>query len=309
MFFGEPVHREFFDVTLTRKFADTAPMPTAVVWPCDKTSLEGAVLAHSKGVIEAQLYGSAELIERVAEEHSIPLAGVSIIDTHLEAEAAEMAAQAAKAGKVAAIMKGSLHTNDLMRAIVAREAGLRTNRRMSHVFAVDHPHYHKLMLISDAALNIAPDLRAKRDITQNAIDLAHALGIPRPKVALLAAVETVEDDIESTLHAAALCKMADRRQIKGAQLDGPLALDNALSKVAARIKGIESDVAGDADVLIVPSYEVGNVLAKDMEHMGGALAGGVVLGAKVPVILTSRADSPETRAASCLLARAVSAAR
>jgi phosphate acetyltransferase len=223
----------------------------------------------------------------------------------LDVDAAVVAAKLARDGKVQAIMKGSLHTNDLMRAIVAKDANLRTARRMSHVFVIDHPHYHKPLLVTDAALNIAPSLLEKRDITQNAIDMAHQLGIARPKVAIIAAVETVEDGIESTLHAAALCKMADRKQIKGAVLDGPLAMDNALSKEAAEIKGIESEVAGDADILVVSNYETGNVIYKLMEHLDGARAAGVVLGAKVPVILTSRADSETARIASCLLAVAV----
>jgi phosphotransacetylase len=208
----------------------------------------------------------------------------------------------AKSGQVAAIMKGSLHTNDLMRGIVAKEAGLRTARRMSHIFVIDHPLYHKPLIITDAALNIAPGLSEKRDITQNAIDFAHKLGIALPKVAIMAAVETVEENVESTLHAAALSKMADRGQITGALLDGPLALDLALSKEAVEIKGLKSLVAGDADILVVPNYEAGNMLAKEMEHVGGARTGGLVLGARIPIILTSRADSPVTRVASCLLA-------
>lgn len=305
MFFGEPVVREYFDDVLLQKYHGSTPLPVAVVWPCDRVSLEGAVLAAQAGVIRPTLVGAAEQIQLIAQENAFDLTGLEIVDVWLETEAAEVSARMAAEGKVKALMKGSLHTNDLMRAIVARNGNLRTSRRMSHVFALDHPHYHKLLLISDAALNIAPGLMEKRDITQNAIDLAHALGVATPKVAILAAVETIEENIESTLHAAALCKMGDRRQIRGALLDGPLALDNALSREAARIKGIRSEVAGDADILVVPNYEAGNMLAKDMEHMGGARAAGLVLGARVPVILTSRADSPRTRLASCLLARAV----
>lgn len=296
--------REMFDDKLAAYFKNKAPLPVAIVYPCDPVSLGGAVLAANEGFIEPILVGPASRIQEVAAQSGLDISRFVIKDVELDVDAAQEAAMLAKSGAVKALMKGSLHTNDLMRAIVSREAGLRTSRRMSHVFALDNPHYHKLMLVSDAALNIAPTLLEKRDITQNAIDLAHRLGIARPKVAILAAVETVEDGIESTLHAAALCKMADRKQIKGAVLDGPLALDNALSKEAARIKGIESEVAGDADVLIVPNYEAGNLLAKDEEHMGGARAAGLVLGAKVPVILTSRADTEAARLASCLLALA-----
>ena len=303
MFLKEPLDRELFDASLTRLLAGQAAMPVAVVWPCDRTSLEGAVRAAGQRLIVATLVGPAERISQVARDNGLELDGIDIRDAETPQQAAAVAVELAREGLVQALMKGSLHTNDLMRAIVARDSGLRTGRRMSHVFAIDHPQYHKLLLITDAALNIAPDLDAKKDIIQNAVDLAHRLGVELPKVAVLAAVETVEQDIESTLHAAALCKMAERGQISGAVLEGPLALDNALSREAAHIKGIVSAVAGDADILAVPNYEAGNMLAKDMEHMGGALTGGIVLGAKVPVILTSRSDTARARIASCLLAR------
>lgn len=296
--------RTLFDSRLAEYFKGRTPLPVAVVYPCDTVSLRGAVLAAHRGYIRPILIGPEARISELAASCGLDIEDIDIKDVELDTDAAAEAAQMAKNGAVKALMKGNLHTNDLMRALVAKEAGLRTSRRMSHVFAIDHPNYHKLVLVTDAALNIAPDLMTKRDITQNAIEFAHRLGTPRPKVAILAAVETVADGIDSTLHAAALCKMADRKQIKGGMLDGPLALDNALLAEAARIKGIESEVAGDADVLVVPNYEAGNVLAKEMEHLGGARTGGLVLGAKVPVILTSRADTEVARLASCLLALA-----
>jgi acetate kinase len=296
--------RQRLDAVLRQRFAGQPALPVAVVWPCDPTSLEGAVSAAAQGIIEPVLLGPGEVIEQVARDAGLDLTGLRIEPVESEVQAATTAVRMAKDGEVRALMKGSLHTNELMRAVVSKEGGLRTSRRMSHVFAIDHPHYHKPLLVTDAALNIAPDLPTKRDIAQNAIDLAIKLGVHQPKVAILAAVETVEVDVESTLHAAALCKMASRKQIKGALLDGPLALDNALSDEACRIKGIVSDVAGDADILLVPHYEAGNMLAKDMEHLGGALSAGVVVGAKVPVILTSRSDTAVARVASCLLARA-----
>lgn len=296
--------RESFDVKLARHFAGHKPLAVAVVYPCDPVSLRGAVLAAHRGHIRPVLVGPEDRISEMAASCGLDIEDIDILDVELGADAAEAAAALAGRGEVKALMKGSLHTNDLMRAIVARGAGLRTSRRMSHVFVIDQAHYHKPLLVTDAALNIAPTLAEKRDIIQNAVDLEHQLGITTPKVALLAAVETVEENIESTIHAAALCKMADRKQIRSGILDGPLALDNALSQEAAKIKGIDSPVAGDADVLVVPNYEVGNVLAKNMEHMGGAHTGGIVLGAKVPVILTSRSDSEQARVASCLLAQA-----
>ncbi len=296
--------RPNFSEILARQYQGSKPLDVAVVYPCDGVSLRGAVLAARRGAIRPLLIGPEERINELAGVGGLDIEDIDIHDVEYDFEAAEVAARMARSGEVAAIMKGSLHTDVLMRAIVAREAGLRTPQRMSHVFAVDHPGYHKLLLVTDAAINMTPTLREKRDIVQNAIDLAQRLGTALPKVALLAAVETVEDNVEATVHAAALCKMADRKQIRGGLLDGPLALDNALSAEAARIKGIESEVAGDADILVVPNYEAGNMLAKEMELLGGAHTAGLVIGAKVPVILTSRADSEAARVASCLLAKA-----
>jgi phosphate acetyltransferase/phosphate butyryltransferase len=296
--------RPYFSETLARQYEGSKPLDVAVVYPCDGVSLRGAVLAAKRGVSRPLLVGPEERINELAGVGGLDIEDIDIHDVEYDFEAAEVAARMARSGEVSAIMKGSLHTDVLMRAIVSREAGLRTSLRMSHVFAIDHPGYHKLLLVTDAAINIAPSLGEKRDIVQNAINLAQRLGVGQPKVALLAAVETVEEDVEATLHAAALCKMADRKQIQGGVLDGPLALDNALSAEAARIKGIDSPVAGDADILVVPHYEAGNMLAKEMEHLGGAHIAGLVIGARVPVILTSRADSEIVRIASCLLAKA-----
>jgi len=296
--------REMFDERLLRVFAHSRPLPVAVVYPCDAVSLRGAVLAARKGIIAPVLIGPEPQITELAAGGGLDIEDIDVKNVEFPADAAVEAAALAKAGEVAAIMKGSLHTNDLMRGIVAKEAGLRTARRMSHIFVIDHPQYHKPLFITDAALNIAPDLAEKRDITQNAIDFAHRMGIAEPKVAIMAAVETVEEHVESTLHAAALSKMADRGQITGALVDGPLALDLAISKEAVKIKGLKSSVAGDADVLVVPNYEAGNMLAKEMEHVGGARTGGIVVGARIPIILTSRSDSIVTRIASSLLANA-----
>ncbi len=297
--------REQFDSILARKYASSKPLPVAVVWPCDPTSLRGAVMAARRRFIQPLLVGPSARIEEMAAGCGLDIEDIDILNSDLESDAAFEAARLAKAGTVKALMKGSLHTNDLMRAIVWKDSGLRTGRRMSHVFVIDSPGYHKPVLVTDAALNISPTLSEKRDIIQNAIELAHCLGIPEPKVAILAAVETIEEEVESTIHAAALSKMAERHQIRGGIVDGPLALDNALSAEAARIKGIESPVAGDADCLVVPNYEAGNMLAKNMMAYAGVAAGGIVLGARVPVILTSRADSEGARLASCLRALAV----
>ena len=230
------------------------------------------------------------------------LDGVEIEDVPHSHAAAETAVQLVKSGKVEAVMKGSLHTDELMSAIVAKDAGLRTKRRISHCFLMETAAYPRPFIITDAAINIAPDLGAKADIIQNAIDLAHVIGVDQPKVAILAAVETINAGMQATLDAAALCKMSDRGQITGAVLDGPLAFDNAVSPEAARIKGIDSPVAGQADILMVPDLESGNMLFKALDHLAGAHSAGVVLGAKMPIILTSRADSEESRIASCALA-------
>jgi phosphate acetyltransferase len=245
----------------------------------------------------------------LAQQLELDISGFEKIDMPHSEESAERAVALVREGRAEALMKGSLHTDELMGAVVARGTGLRTERRISHVFVMDVPTYHKALFVTDAAVNIAPSLEEKVDITQNAIDLAQALGLVQPKVAILAAVETVNSHMPSTTEAAALCKMADRGQIRGALLDGPLAMDNAISKVAAKIKNIKSDVAGDADILLVPDLEAGNILAKQLTFMANADAAGIVLGAKVPIILTSRADSERTKLASVAVALLLAASR
>ncbi len=274
------------------------PITTAVVHPCDRESLLGALEAGAKGLIVPVLVGPEAKIRAAAATCNIALTGVRIVATEHSHAAAERAVAMARAGEVQALMKGSLHTDELMGAVVAEATGLRTDRRISHVFVMDVPTYPKLLLVTDAAINIHPDLDTKRDICQNAIDLARVLGIALPKVALLSAVETVNAKIQSTLDAAALCKMAERGQIQGGILDGPLAFDNAISATAAKIKDIVSPVAGDADILVVPDLEAGNILAKELSYLAAAESAGVVLGARVPIVLTSRADSARTREAS-----------
>ncbi|SHF44348.1 phosphate acetyltransferase/phosphate butyryltransferase [Litoreibacter ascidiaceicola] len=280
-----------------------APVPTAVVHPCDDLSLEGALAAAEQGMIVPVLVGPEAKIRAVAEAGNRDLTGIEIVDVPHSHAAAEKAVALARAGKVGMLMKGKIHTDELLEPVVNRETGLRTERRMSHVFALDVPNYPKPLLISDAAINIFPDLQAKGDIVQNAIDLGHALGISCPKVALLSAVETVTPSIPSTVDASALCKMADRGQITGGQLDGPLAFDNAVSRSAADAKGIVSDVAGNADILIVPDLEAGNMLAKQLIYLAGADSAGVVLGARIPIVLTSRADGLTSRIASAAIAQ------
>jgi len=287
---------------LIAKVRDLPKVPVAVVYPCDKESLRGPIMAAEAGVIEPILVGPAGQIRALAGEFGFNLANYRIVDVPDSHAACDEAVKLVHAGEAEALMKGSLHTDELMGTIVSRANNLRTPRRISHVFVMDVPTYPRPMLITDAAVNIKPTLEEKVDILQNAIYLAHALGIPEPKVAILAAVETVNPKMPSTLEAAALCKMADRGQIKGALLDGPLAFDNAVSAEAARIKGIKSPVAGQADIFLVPELESGNMLFKQLEYLSFALTAGVVLGAKVPVILTSRADSAETRTASCVIA-------
>ncbi len=287
--------------SLLERARGLAPLRCAVIHPCDPESLKGALAAAAHGLIIPVLIAPAAKLNAVALEAGVTLDGVEIVDVAHSDAAAERGAAMAAAGEVELMMKGSLHTDEMMRAIVATPA-LRTKRRLSHVFRFDVPMYDKVLLISDAALNIAPTLMEKADIVQNAIDLAHVLGTPEPKVAILSAVETVTPKIASTIDAAALCKMADRGQIKGALLDGPLAFDNAISPAAARIKGIRSAVAGQADILIVPDLESGNMLAKQLEYLAGASACGVVLGATVPIALTSRADDATSRVASAALA-------
>ncbi|MDE2439909.1 MAG: bifunctional enoyl-CoA hydratase/phosphate acetyltransferase [Betaproteobacteria bacterium] len=278
------------------------PIPTAVAHPCDEESLKGPVMAFQAGIIEPILVGPENKIRAIAEEFSIDLSGIRIVHAAHSHDSAALAVSLVRTGDAEALMKGSLHTDELMGEVVARANGLRTSRRISHVFVMDVPTYHRPLLITDAAINIAPTLEEKADIIRNAIDLAHIIGIPEPKIAILSAVETINPKIQSTLDAAALCKMADRGQIKGGLLDGPLAFDNAVSIVAAKTKGIKSAVAGHAEILVVPDLESGNMLAKQLEYMANALTAGIVLGTKVPIVLTSRADSAETRTASCVIA-------
>ncbi len=273
----------------------------AVVHPCDLESLSGAIDAARHDLIIPVLIGPELRIRHLAEEAGIDLAGVEIISVQHSHAAAELAADMAANGEVEMLMKGSLHTDELIHAVLARPA-LRTARRMTHVFRFDVPLYSKPLLITDAALNIRPSLQEKVDIIQNAVDFARILGVETPKVAILSAVETVNPAIPSTIDAAALCKMAERGQINGAILDGPLAFDNAISAHAAQIKHIKSDVAGEADILVVPDLESGNMLAKQLEYLAGASGAGIVLGARVPIALTSRADGPMARVASALLA-------
>ena len=274
-----------------------------MVHPCDAASLSGAIEAMKEGLIVPVLVGPRGKIETAAKEAKLSLAGIEIVNTAHSHEAAAEAVNLAERGKVAALMKGALHTDELMAAIVSPESGLRMERRMSHVFVLDVPHYRKLLLITDAAINIYPTLDDKMDIVQNAIDLAQALDIKVPKVAILSAVETVTLKIKSTLDAAALCKMADRGQITGGILDGPLAFDNAISAAAAKTKHIVSQVAGDPDILVVPDLEAGNMVAKQLMYLAGADAAGVVIGARVPIILTSRADGTLARLVSCGVAQ------
>jgi phosphate acetyltransferase len=285
------------------------PTPTAVAHPCDASSLEGAMEAAKLGLIVPTLVGPRDRILATAASCGIDLSGVQIVDApHSEASAAA-AVQLVREGKAEALMKGSLHTDELMAAVVKRDTGLRTSRRVSHCFVMDVPDHEDALIITDAAVNIAPTLEDKAHILQNAIDLAHALGLPEVRVAILSAMETVNPKVPSTIEAAALCKMLDRGQITGALVDGPLALDNAINLSAAKIKKINSPVAGRANVLLVPDLEAGNMLAKSLSFLAGADAAGIVLGAKVPIILTSRADSLLTRLASCAVAAMVARAR
>ena len=285
------------------------PIPTAVAHPCEATALSGAVEAAKEGLIAPIMVGPAEKIAAVAKFEGINVSSLKIVDVpHSHASAAK-AVELVRKGEAELLMKGSLHTDELMGAVVARDGGLRTERRISHVFVMDVPTYHKVLIVTDGAINIAPTLEDKVDICQNAIDLAVSLGIEKPKVAILAAVETVTSKMPATIDAAALCKMAERGQIKGAVLDGPLAFDNAISKQAAETKGIRSDVAGDPDILLVPDLEAGNILAKQLSFLAKADSAGLVLGARVPIILTSRADSVRSRIASCAVAMLAAHAR
>jgi phosphotransacetylase/acyl dehydratase len=282
--------------------AGLPPIRTAVVHPVDSNALLGAIEAAHANLIVPVLVGPVEKIQAAAAAQEVDLSPYTLVPTEHSHAAAEQAVAMARAGEVGALMKGSLHTDELMHAVVAPGIGLSTDRRMSHIFELDVPDYPRPLFITDAALNIYPDLETKHDIVQNAIDLAHILGIQTPKVAILSAVETVNPQIHSTLEAAALSKMADRGQITGAVVDGPLAFDNAVSPEAARTKGIISPVAGQADILVVPDLEAGNMLVKQLVYLADAELAGIVLGARVPIILTSRADSPQAHIASCALA-------
>ncbi len=294
---------------LIARCASVPPARTAVAHPCDESSLRGAIDAANAKLIAPILAGPRARIEAVAKQHGINISNAEIVDApHSEASAAAAVALV-REGRAEALMKGSLHTDELMGAVVRRETGLRTSRRISHCFIMDVPGHPDTLIITDAAVNIAPSLRDKVDIVQNAIDLARDLGVTDVRVAILSAMETVNPDVPSTLEAAALCKMADRKQITGAVLDGPLALDNAINLEAMRIKKIDSPVAGRANVLVVPNLEAGNMLAKSLSFLAGADAAGIVLGARVPIILTSRADSLTARLASCAVAALVANVR
>jgi phosphate acetyltransferase/phosphate butyryltransferase len=297
-------YRQLVDLT-----KGLAPIRTAVVHPVDTNSLVAAIDAAQAKLIIPVLVGPEAKIRAAAAAAEIDLAPYTLVATAHSHDAAARAVAMARAGEVEALMKGSLHTDELMHAVVARDTGLATERRISHVFAMDVPTYPRPLFITDAAINIAPDLDAKRDIVQNAIDLARALGLDTPRVALLSAVETVTQKLRSTLDAAALCKMADRGQITGGIVDGPLAFDNAVSEEAARLKSIASPVAGRADILLVPDLEAGNMLVKQLAYLAEADGAGIVLGARVPIILTSRADTVLTRMASCAVALLVARRR
>ena len=294
---------------LLERCAGFEPIPTAVAHPCEATALSGPIEAAKKGLIVPVLVGPADKIAATARSSGIDLQNFEIVDAPHSAGAAAKAVELIRKGEAELLMKGSLHTDELMAAVVARDTGLRTSRRISHVFVMDVPTYHKVLIITDGAINIAPALEDKVDICQNAIDLAISLGVEKPKVAILAAVETVNSKMPATIDAAALCKMAERGQVNWALLDGPLAFDNAISKEAAKTKGIHSDVAGDPDILVAPDLEAGNILAKQLSFLAKADSAGLVLGARVPIILTSRADSVRSRIASCAVAMLAAHAR
>ena len=294
---------------LVARAQEQPPVPTAVAHPCDAVSLSGAVEGAKLGLIAPILVGPEERIRDTAARAGLDTGPYEIVDADHSHDAAVKAVALVRAGKAEALMKGSLHTDELMAAVVARETGLRTARRISHCFIMDVPGHANALIITDAAVNIAPSLEEKVDIIQNAIGLAHALGVAEPRVAILSAMETVNPKVPSTIEAAALCKMADRGQITGGILDGPLALDNAISPEAVAIKKIKSPVGGQANILIVPDLEAGNMLAKSLALLAAADGAGIVLGARVPIILTSRADELLTRLASCAVASLLAAAR
>jgi len=298
---GHPADYHVFQRFIAR-CKNLPAITTAVVWPMTDVAMSGAVEAAAARLIEPTLIGPEKAMKALAAKIGVDISSFPIVDADSESKAAQLAVDICRSGGAQALMKGSLHTDDLLKPAMQRDTGLRTARRISHVFIMDTPAYARTLLITDAAINITPELEDKVHIVQNAIDLAHALGIPEPKVALLSAVETVNPKIKSTLDAAALCKMADRGQITGGILDGPLAFDTAVSQKAAQIKKLVSPVTGQADILVVPDLESGNMLAKQLEYLGGAQLAGIVLGARVPTILTSRADSAETRLTSCAVA-------
>ena len=298
---GHPADYHVFHKFIDR-CKDLPAISTAVVWPLSDVAMKGTVEAAIEGLIEPRLIGDEAAMNALAAKIGVDISSYPILHAETERKAAELGVAMCRSGNAQAMMKGSLHTDELMRVAMKADTGLRTAKRISHVFIMDTPAYARTLLITDAAINITPELEDKVHIVQNAIDLAHALGIPEPKVALLSAVETVNPKIKSTLDAAALCKMADRGQITGGILDGPLAFDTAVSAKAAKIKNLVSPVTGQADILVVPDLESGNMLAKQLEYLGGAQLAGIVLGARVPTILTSRADSAETRLTSCAVA-------
>jgi phosphate acetyltransferase len=300
--------REKYDLLIKTAVAAGA-VPTAVVHPCDEPSLAGAIEAGRLGLIVPILVGPAGRIREIAKKHHIDISGVEIVDAQHSHDSAAKGVELVRSGQAEALMKGSLHTDEVMGAVVAREGGIRTARRISHCFIMDVPGHPDALIITDAVVNIAPTLEEKVDIVQNAIDLAHALKAGEVRVAILSAMETVTSKVPSTIDAAALCKMADRGQITGAKVDGPLALDNAISEAAANVKNIVSPVAGRANVLVVPDLEAGNMLAKSLSFLAGADSAGIVLGARVPIILTSRADSLVARLASCAVAALVAKSR
>lgn len=285
------------------------PIAMAVCHPCSRNALEGAVDAAETNLMTPILVGPAKRIKTVAEDNAIDIGPYEIIDTKHSHESAAKAVALCRKGTAEVLMKGSLHTDEIMGAVVKKETGLRTDLRLSHVFIMDVPTYPKPLFVTDAAINIYPNLEDKVHIVKNAIILSHSLGIVVPKIAILSAVETINPKIPSTLEAAALCKMADRGQITGAIIDGPLAFDNAISKEAATIKGIQTPVAGETDIFVVPDLEAGNMLAKQLQYLVNADAAGIVMGARVPIVLTSRADSPKARLASCAVAVAVAHAK
>ena len=297
-----PEARWPFGDALVSRCRPLPPARTAVVHPCDETSVQAASEAAALGLIAPILVGPEHKILAAAERAGVDVSGFPLISTLHSHAAADRAVALVREGKASLIMKGALHTDELMHAVLAEDSGLRTGRRVSHVYLMEAASYPKPLLITDGAINISPSLDDKRDIAQNAIDLARIIGIDQPKLAILSAVETVSARIPSTTDAASLCKMADRGQITGAVLDGPLAFDNAISMAAAAEKGIVSPVAGNADILVVPDLEAGNMLAKSLTFMANADAAGIVLGARVPIILTSRADSEQARVVSCALA-------